>query len=136
MIGSLLGKILGFLTGGEGRFMLQVERHRSLDSLDGREHVGVYMQDWKSWAYAYVPKEGVDYREAFAKLIGSGICYVEVIIAFKRSDLGNQVERVCFLIPEKQNGSPWNLADYGLEPVYDEDWLLHTIGLPEPEVQI
>jgi len=136
MIASFLGKILGFLTGGMGRFMLQVKRHRSGDSFDGREHASVYMQTWGTWAYAYVPKEGVDYREAFEKLIGSGICHMELIIVFKKSDLGNQVERVCFLIPEDQNGSPRNLADYGLEPVFDEDWLLHTIGLPEQEVHI
>jgi hypothetical protein len=136
MSASLLGKILGFLTGGEGRFMLQVDRYRPSDSLDGREHAAVYMQAWEMWAYAYVPREGVDYREVFEKLIGSGIPHVELIIVFKKSDLGNQVERVCFLIPENPNGSPRNLADYGLEPVSDEDWLLHTIGLPEPEVQI
>jgi hypothetical protein len=113
---SLLGKILGFLTGGESRFMLRVKRHRPLGSLDGREHVAVYMQDWKTWAYAYVPKEGVDYRKAFEELISSGICYVELILLFEKSDLGNLVERACFLIPEEQNGSPRNLAKYGLEP--------------------
>jgi hypothetical protein len=136
MSASLLGKILGFLTGGEGRFMLQVDRHRPSNPLDGREHAAVYMQAWGTWAYAYVPKEGVDYREAFGELIGSGIPHMELIIVFKKSDLGNQVERVCFLIPENKDGSPRNLADYGLEPVFDEEWLLHTIGLPEPEVQI
>jgi hypothetical protein len=136
MSGSLLGKILGFLTGGEGRFMLQVDRHRPSNPLDGREHATVYMQAWGTWAYAYAPKEGVDYREAFKELIGSGIPYMELIIVFKKSDLGNQVERVCFLIPEDRNGSPRDLADYGLEPVSDEEWLLHTIGLPEPEVHI
>ncbi len=136
MSGSLLGKILGLLTGGEGRFMLQAKRHRPTDSLGGREHVQVYMQEWKTWAYAYVPKEGVDYREAFERLIGSGICYVEVIIVFKNGNLGNQVDRVCFLIPENKNGSPQDLAGYGLEPISDEEWLLHTIGLPEPEVHI
>jgi hypothetical protein len=136
MSASLPGKILGFLMGGEGRFMLQVDRRRPSDSQDGREHAMVYMQTWGTWAYAYVPKEGVDYREAFKELIGSGIPYMELIIVFKKSDLGNQVERVCFLIPANKDGSPRNLADYGLEPVFDEEWLLHTIGLPEPEVQI
>jgi hypothetical protein len=133
---SLFGRILGFLTGGEGRFMLQVKRHRPLNPLDGQEHVAVYMQAWGTWAYAYAPREGVDYREALERLIGSGIGFMELIIVFRKSDLGNLVERVCFLIPEDQNGSPRDLADYGLDPVSDEGWLLGVIGLPEPEVHI
>jgi hypothetical protein len=138
---SLLGKILGFLMGGESRFMLPVNRYRPSDPSDGRERVGAYMQAWGMWSYAYVPREGVDYREVFEKLIGSGIRHMELIIVFRNSDLGNQVERVCFLLPESKDGLPRDLAEdgfaeYGLEPVFDEEWFLYTIGLPEPEVQI
>lgn len=135
--GRLIGWLIKLLTGGEDRFMLPVKRYRPLDSPDGRTHVAVCLQTWGgAWAYAYEPSKGADYREIFVKL-SAVTAFVEVIIVFRKGDLGNRVDRVCFLIPENPDGSPpRNLADYGLEPVSDEEWLLHTIGLPEPEVHI
>jgi hypothetical protein len=137
MVGSLLGWIIKLLTGGEDRFMLQVKRYRPHDSRDGREHVAVRLQTWGgTWAYAYEPRKDADYREIFVKL-SAVLPFVEVIIDFKKSNLGNQVDRVCFLIPENSDGSPpRDLDRYGLEPVVDEERLLSSIGLPEPEVYI
>jgi hypothetical protein len=137
MVGSLLGWLIKLLTGGEDRFMLQVKRHRPLDSPDGRTNVAVCLQTWGgAWAYAYEPRKDADYREIFVKL-SAVTAFAEVIIVFKKSGLGNQVDRVCFLIPENPNGSPpQNLDRYGLEPVADEESLLPLIGLLEPEVYI
>jgi hypothetical protein len=137
MVGSLLGWLIKLLTGGEDRFMLQVKRYRPSDSPDGRTHVAVCLQTWGgAWAYAYEPRKDADYREIFVKLSAAG-AFVEVIIAFKKSGLGNQVDRVCFLIPENPDGSPpRDLDRYGLEPVADEESLLPLIGLLEPEVYI
>jgi hypothetical protein len=137
MVGSLLGWIIRLLTGGEDRFMLQVKRYRPHDSSDGREHVAARLQTWGgTWAYAYAPRKDADYREIFVKL-SAALPFVEVIIDFKKSNLGNQVDHVCFLIPENPDGSPpRDLDRYGLEPVTDEERLLSFIGLPEPEVYI
>jgi hypothetical protein len=137
MGGSLFGWLIKLLTGGEDRFMLQVKRYRPLDSPDGQTHVAVYLQTWGgTWAYAYEPRKDADYREIFVKL-STTITFAEVIIVFKKSDLGNQVDRVCFLIPENSDGSPpRDLDRYGLVPVTDEERLLSFIGLFEPEVYI
>jgi hypothetical protein len=137
MVGSLLERLIKLLTGGEDRFMLQVEQRRPLGLSDGREHVAVCLQAWGgTWAYAYVPRRDADYREIFVRLSAT-VTFVEVIIVFKKSDLGNQVDRVCFLIPGNSDGSPpQGLDSHGLEPVADEEWLLSFIGLLEPEVHI
>jgi hypothetical protein len=137
MVGSLLRWLIKLLTGGEDRFMLQVNRYRPLDLPDGRTHVAVCLQTWGgAWAYVYEPRKDADYREIFVKL-SAVTAFAEVIIVFKKSGLGNQVDRVCFLIPENPGGSPpQDLGRYGLEPVADEERLLSFIGLPEPEVYI